>query len=609
MAKKPLRKTTNEKVNPKAHGSVPKAIPRPSTEGKLQADLPSPVHEKAIQSPPAGLAGRLKTASQADAKQPPHLVVKALAGCGKTTTLIEGMANLRGQPTKIQPSPQQQAIWDSMLLSKDAKTIRFTCFNKGIATTLQEKLRELGLDRMGCEAGTMHSFGYSAVQRAFGRLRPPETYRVTNIISEILEIDSRELRRTQPVLLQATEKLVGLCKMNLCSGEFEELAALAAHYDIELNGARDKVFELVPKVLERCKDVARDGCIDFNDMIWLPVVLDLPVFKFDLLLIDESQDLNRCQQVLAKKAGRRLILVGDENQAIYGFAGADSESMARMEQELGGGGYNCGKDCKSPHQFVNGECKTCFLKETEYKPYCITLPLTVTRRCGKAIVEEARKIVPSFEAHESNPDGKISQMCFEGKGQPIAQGLVDYKTHVQDGDMVLCRVNAPLVSQCFRFLRAGRKATIQGRDIGAGLVSTINKMKAGSVQDLLAKLSDWLRGEESKEQAKRNPSESRLINLQDRYDCLCTFCEDSTTVQDVLFRIEKVFTDDRNGLGIRLSSVHKAKGLESRRVFILQPKGAGMPHPMARTAWQRKQEYNILYVAQTRAIEELVYVS
>jgi len=70
-----------------------------------------------------------------------------------------------------------------------------------------------------------------------------------------------------------------------------------------------------------------------------------------------------------------------------------------------------------------------------------------------------------------------------------------------------------------------------------------------------------------------------------------------------------VFTDSLDTVGIKLSSIHKAKGLEAHRVFFLRPKGGECPHPMAKTGWQRGQEQNLLYVAITRAIEELVYVS
>ena len=73
----------------------------------------------------------------------------------------------------------------------------------------------------------------------------------------------------------------------------EKLDKLCSHYEIDLNGNRSRVYDLVPQVLDLCKDVDHDGRIDFDDMIWLPVVRNLPVFRYDLLLVDECQDLNR----------------------------------------------------------------------------------------------------------------------------------------------------------------------------------------------------------------------------------------------------------------------------------------------------------------------------
>ncbi len=295
------------------------------------------------------------------------------------------------------------------------------------------------------------------------------------------------------------------------------------------------------------------------------------------------------------KAGERLILCGDEKQAIYGFAGVDSESMERMKQNLDA----------TPQG-------------------CQVLPLTVTRRCGRAIVKEAQKIVPDFEAHESCGEGKISYSRMEeeyagaGGGDQDRIRFAPYREKVEDGNMILCRVNAPLVSECFKFLKRGRRAGIQGRDIGQGLISTIRKLQNSvpishtlgtELEALITYLGDWLHNETRREQAKRNPNEAKLIALQDRHDCILCFTEDQETVEGVIKKIEDIFTDAKNGLGIKLSSVHRAKGLEANRVFILQPEGAECPHPMAKSAWQREQEMNLLYVAITRAKEELVYVS
>jgi superfamily I DNA/RNA helicase len=58
--------------------------------------------------------------------------------------------------------------------------------------------------------------------------------------------------------------------------------------------------------------------------------------------------------------------------------------------------------------------------------------------------------------------------------------------------------------------------------------------------------------------------------------------------------------------GTLLSSIHRAKGLEAKRVFILR--SDLLPHPMAKSEWAKGQEKNLSYVAKTRAIETLVYV-
>lgn len=562
---------------------------------------------------PRGLAEKLARTEVVE-DTAPHLIVEARAGTGKTTTLVEGVKRLMGVGSTLTPSPQQAMVWDCMELSKGkAKTVCFVAFNRSIAAELKTRVPA------GCEAMTMHGLGLRAVRaafRLFGGEGGVSEWRVRNIIGELVGRDVRDFQRENPVLVKAVEELVGLCKMNLVmhtvspATEFtweEELDRLASHYEVELNGQREKVYDLVPRVLERCKQVDKDGCVDYDDMIWLPVVLGLPVRKFDVLLVDEAQDLNRCQQALAKMAGRRLVLCGDPKQAIYGFAGADAESMKRMEQELG--------------QTDRG---------------CVRLPLTVTRRCGKAIVREANKIVADFEAFESNGPGKVTKAPFKGEDtprpvsqmndefmakegiKPKDQPKESYRLMVKDGDMVLCRVNAPLVSECFRFIKAGRKANIQGRDVGKGLVNTVKKLAGGEdrlgsckVEDLIAALGLWLESEQKKEAAKKFPSEAKMIALQDKHDCLLCFTEGLGTAfaLDVVRKIESVFTDDRSVRGIRLSSIHKAKGLEAHRVFLLEPEGATIPHPMAKSRWQVEQEWNLRYVAITRAIEELVYVS
>jgi len=535
--------------------------------------------------PKSGLAARL-VPKEDDAR---HIMVEARAGCGKSTTLIEGLHYVMGGTSKMTPSPQQAMVWEEMKKSAGiAKTVAFCAFNKSIATELQSRVPN------GVEALTMHALGFRAVRKAFPRVDAGDRgrWRVMDYTCEFLNVDSRAARKDikLSMITRAVESLVGFCKMNLTEMTDDALNDLVDYYDVEVTGVKDKVFEIVPQVLERCKDVGRDNRIDFSDMVWLPVVLDLPMQKYDMLLVDEANDLSKVQQELALRSGKRLAFVGDESQSVYAFCGADSQSIPNLRKRLEG---------------------------TERG--LVRIPLNVTRRCGRKIVAEAKKIVPDFEAHETCPEGFVGQAQYPIRKTPDGFEEVPWeKTYgpmVRAGDMVLCRTNAPLVSQCFKFLKLGIKANIQGRDVGQGLVSVVKKLcgkeydggdKVIKTLDFLAKLDDWLHAEIDKEQAKKYPSETRIVGLQDRADCLTCFADGTATTRELLQKIDFIFTDAKDSPGVRFSSVHRAKGLESKRVFILQPPNAY--RSTKAQEWENVQNRNLEYVAITRAIEELYFV-
>jgi len=268
----------------------------------------------------------------------------------------------------------------------------------------------------------------------------------------------------------------------------------------------------------------------------------------------------------------------------------------------------------------------------------VTKYLTETRRCGKAIVHEAQTIVPDFRAHESNCDGLVDTINTRR-----------FLQEAQDGDMVLSRVTAPLISQALRFLREGRKAVVRGRDFGGSLIKFIERMKCETVESLITHVDEWCDKETIKENAKKNTSETKLINLEDKRMCVTAFSEGLDLVSEVIAKINEVFTGKecpnckrtydegvercyntkckgqdfelaangnrypcgpklRTPKGIMFSTVHRAKGLEADRVFILL-KNAPMPHPMAKSQWQQQQELNLKYVAITRAIKHLTWVN
>ena len=450
-----------------------------------------------------------------------HLIVKAGAGTGKTTTIVES-ATLLPNGTKA----------------------AFLAFNKSIATELAERLPT------DVEAKTFHAFGFAAI-RAAGVKTKVNGYKVNNIIKDLLGAD---------FYAAPLKKLVSLIKGSLIEGnDRKAINRLIDEYNINFNSEREEeiAIQAIPSILTMCK--TQTHLIDFDDMIWMPLVNDYPFPKYDVLFVDEAQDFNESQREMISKCvnGGRCIIVGDKNQAIYGFRGADSNSINRFRQRLEKGDR----------------------KITE-------LPLSITWRCPNSVVKEANRYVKDFTAPDFAIDGSV---------------VVEAPFLPQRDDMVLCRYNAPLVSAFYDLISQGKSAYVLGRDMTKGLITAVQKVSKNNNMGV----------EEFKQLFEQDYSYNyqRLINqnkenqamaLEDKRDCIMIFVQKATTVGGIIEEIKRVFDGNDKG-EIMLSTVHKAKGLEADNVYILATER--MPHPFG-----NKEENNICYVAITRAKKNLFFV-
>lgn len=459
-----------------------------------------------------------------------HAVVEAVAGSGKTTTILEGLSLMEGKPL-------------------------FTAFNKHIATELKSRAPA------HASVSTIHSLGFSAIRRAFRSVNV-DGDKTRRIVRDVMgtDFDDREAR-------SAAERLAALAKLTLTDYESPEaLAALMDAHEIEANGSTEDVISAIPDILNRSKE--ETGVIDFDDMVWFPNALNLTPDRYSWVCVDEGQDLNAAQRELVLKAvapGGRMMVVGDRRQSIYGFAGADTTSIPTIIDRL---------------------------KAT-------TLPLSICYRCPASHLRLARKIVPQIEARPDAPEGKISEPAFDAALGDMKETGTDGKVH----DLVICRVNAPLVEIALSLIRQGKKAVLRGRDLSGNLLTLIRKQK-GTGEDLgllLKKIGEYKDREVSK--LSRTPGKEKKIDaLIDKVETIHALADGLDSVRGLEHRIESIFSDDKSG--VVCSSVHRAKGLESERVTIYKP--SLMPWPKTTPGtWQFEQEMNLKYVALTRAKAEL----
>lgn len=220
-----------------------------------------------------------------------------------------------------------------------------------------------------------------------------------------------------------------------------------------------------------------------------------------------------------------------------------------------------------------------------------SLPLSINYRCHKAAIAQAQEYNPEIQARPDAPDGVLEQL-----------DLADMRTMVQPGtDVVLCRMTAPLVGEALRLIREGTPATVLGRELGTELIATVKRFGKpdDDSQTVLDALNQWAQNKVASLANRGRTAEAAAI--QDRVDSLELFLTESATVSEAEASIKKVFGEaEKNKDAILLSTIHKAKGGEWDRVFLLFEDRL-MPHPAAKQEWEIEQEYNLLYVAHTRS--------
>ena len=463
-------------------------------------------------------------------------IIEAVAGSGKSTVLLMIANNF----------PRRQKAL-------------FLAFNKNIAEYLSTRVPNNVLSK------TFHSICYGALQDFYrvSKLNL-DIYKVYNITSGLLK--GKEERK----YIRYVTKLVSLAKNVgigvLIPDEEESWYDLIAHQDLTLEDtmlSEKRAIEISQQVLSISTKEGRES-VDFDDLIYLSLYHKIKFPKYSWILVDEAQDVNSCQIEIVKKIltpDGRAIFVGDCNQGIYQFRGADVNSMNIIKESFN----------------------------------CKVLPLSISYRCPKSVVQLAQKMVPEIQYKEDAEEGIVE--CLNSYG-------VNFFTN---SDVILCRNTAPLVGLAYNLIVNGVGCRIVGKDIGANLITIIKKQSANTLLELKSDLVVYMEKEKAKYIERKNPMAA--LNVEDNVTCILNIIskmQDGSVIKLMDF-ITRMFDDTDTNL-LTLSTCHRAKGMEYDRVFILD-KEKYMPSKYARLEHHLKQEKNIEYVAVTRAKKELYFIT
>lgn len=467
-------------------------------------------------------------------------------------------------------SGKTSTLIKALKLIPNDKKILFCAFNKDIVKELQKKIGKVE----NVDIRTVHSLGYLMVQRNLGisQLAINENkYRahILNNLKYYTDLNLWSLDKAQYFkYIDNICKLIDFCRYNLADTEKKALELVHRH-DIDLIG--DEI-NIALEVMKWGKENTDE--VDYTDMVWLPNILYMKPLglQYDFIFGDEAQDFSIAQRELllkCQKMGTRYIFAGDKNQSIYSFASASPDTFDKLKA----------------------------------LPNTITLPLSISYRCAKKIVKFAQNLVPTIEPNEEPRNGEIEfNVSLE---------------NIQDGDMVLCRNNAPLMKAYNEFIRMGKKCKIRGKDIGLNLKKLVesvhqDKLNANLSDDgVFIRLYDKFFDERDKIIRRTRLDLPTVMNMSiisnklDMIRALEVLSEDIETSEELVNKIKEMFSDKKTN-GISLSTIHKAKGLEANNVYIACR--SLMPSKSATQPWEIEQERNLMYVAYTRAKNKLSFI-
>jgi DNA helicase-2/ATP-dependent DNA helicase PcrA len=503
------------------------------------------------------------------------LLVEAAAGSGKTTTILQA----------------------AKIIQMMNKTWQFVAFGHDISAEINLKLEKMGMKNA---SRTAHQLGKIALLKKLKKnLKEPDERKYPRLARNLVNGLIRPTTKLdEQHALSTLVEVAKLARLTLTPpDDHEALLLMAQHYNIDLvlstefsEDADSKTIEkrkkeeqrletltlqaIKPLIEEGIEVAENGGIIEFTDMLYLPYAWNLTPYQSDIILCDECQDLSASQLDLVLKLRKRngmIIFVGDPHQAIFGFAGADNYSFYRIQER------------------TNAKI----------------LPLSISYRCPLSHITLAQKIVPSIEPKPDAPEGIIETIPSNKLASTLRQQIGEC--------LILCRTTAPIVELCLKLIGQRINARVRGREIGSQLLSIIDDV-CQLTNFTWEKFGAWLevyQDAQTRRLLRTEGNEAKIQALQDRVEAIKTCYTHFTNAEiatAAIFKnhVQALFSDKNPG--IWLSTVHRAKGLEQKYIYILKKEKLPLAW-QGQQAWEYEQEMNLKYVALTRSTHGLYFIS
>lgn len=493
-----------------------------------------------------------------------HLLIVAGPGTGKTHTLIHRIGHIRKE------------------LTRDQKILAITFTHKA-ADEMQERLEAqfAGLDER-IFVGTFHRFCLAYLRQHTEETGLPAHFGIAG------EEDAEDAARQLWPSATARERKKKLEEISLWkTGRFlEEPPSHVSAYNAVL----------------RAK-----GLLDYDDLLieTNALLARQARYPYSFIFVDEYQDINALQQALLKRLigpGVWMTVIGDPNQSIYGFRGAQVRFFKTFAEDFPGAETVVLSDNYRSSPNLLKACGQVAAKGNGFDMPPLTAQMYTQ---GRLIIHEASsdKAEAEYVVHQIEKMVGGTSLFSRDSGRVTRAP----QEEVGFGDIaVLYRLNAQrkVLEEAFShhgipYEVGGDKPFGQQRPVGEWLEALTGQGQMGSGGKSLVEAAEEIGGMDVWQRAfEQNPEWGE--NFQ-KFKRMCCRCGTVGELTDLLALQRPEDALDWQAEKVRLLTLHASKGLEFRAVFITGCEEGLLPLDLDGMTSDPEEERRLFYVGMTRA--------